>query len=260
MNSNSACSLILNVDDFTETEKTERFHVDKPAENLNKISDIDDVFSQIGQFGPYQFLIIVLVGLIAASAAISSYLTIFTDAAPEFRCKLPFLKNDTFEITSEYQQELVDIYIPNSEADKSCKIRRFNNQSSNFSPDNFTLVNCQEWVYSKKFYTETIVTRFNYVCDREEEKGVYKTLLFAGQFGVIVIGLLADKFGRKNIAYLFLALNGFVAILFAFISNIQLSDSTFKILFGTLRLFSGCTSNIYSLAVVFGNNFFFLLK
>ncbi len=250
MSINSANDLILNRENV-QIEKLHHLDVNKSDDEINKTSDIDDVFDLIGQFGPYQLLIIVLVGLIAASAAISSYLTIFTDAAPEFRCKLPLLTNDTFEITSEYQKMLVDLYIPTFKEDKSCKIKQYNNDSS-MSSNNFTLVNCQEWVYSKEFYDETIVTRFNYVCDREQEKGIYKTLLFAGQFGVIVIGLLADKFGRKNIAYLFLVLNGCVAILFAIISNINLSDSTFKVLFGTLRFFSGCTSNIYSLAVVFG--------
>ena len=57
----------------------------KIDENNSEIDNIDEIFEIIGELGKYQMLIIVLVGLIASSAAISSYLTIFTDATPEFR-------------------------------------------------------------------------------------------------------------------------------------------------------------------------------
>lgn len=126
-------------------------------------------------------------GLIATVAAISSYSTIFTDATPEFRCKLPMLDNDTYEIVSEEQQALVNKYIPTEKEAKECKIKQFDEYS------NYSLVSCIAWVYSKEYYGETIVTKFNYVCDRVEEKVIYKTLLFVGQFGVLIIGLLADR-------------------------------------------------------------------
>ena len=63
------------------------------------------------------------------------------------------------------------------------------------------------------------------------------------------------RYGRKNVAYLFIILNSLNAILFAIITNVKLGDETFKILFATIRLFVGCTSNIFSLGVVFGKFF-----
>ena len=71
---------------------------------------IDDIFKSIGEFGSerliyfvflacrlfgniffyfskgkYQFLVLVMIGLIASIGTISSYSTIFTDATPDFR-------------------------------------------------------------------------------------------------------------------------------------------------------------------------------
>ena len=90
------------------------------------------------------------------------------------------------------------------------------------------------------------------MCDNVNEKGIYTTVYFAGQFGVIITGLLADKFGRKNVAYLFILLNAAINILIALVTNIPMNDRLFKGLFATLRFLVGCTSNMYSIVVVIG--------
>lgn len=127
----------------------------------NETSEIDEIFKEIGEFGKYQFFIFVLIGFIISIAAITSYITIFTDATPDFRCKLPMLDNDTYEVTSQEQQRLIDRYIPKGSGftrnDLECKL--ISNSSSNK-----VLANCDSWVYSKQYYEETVISKVRTNC------------------------------------------------------------------------------------------------
>ena len=68
------------------------------------------------------------------------------------------LENDTYEIQNDYQQSLVDKYIPlksGSEDYDTCSIRTFGNSSDGNSS---TTGACRDYVYSKQYYTNTLVT------------------------------------------------------------------------------------------------------
>ncbi len=80
---------------------------------------------------------------------------------------MPNLENDTYEIWGDYQQELVNMYIPlntdpkiNDKFDK-CHVKSYFNDTlvellANSS--NYTLTTCSEYVYSKQYYQNTLVT------------------------------------------------------------------------------------------------------
>lgn len=127
--------------------------------NKDDDSEIDVIFKEIGEFGKYQLFVFVLIGFIISVTAITSYITVFTDDAPDFRCKLPMLDNDTYEITSTEQQRLVDLYIPRgsdfSINDRECKLISYETNSTS----NVDLEKCDTWVYSKQYFQETIVSR-----------------------------------------------------------------------------------------------------
>lgn len=216
---------------------------------------IEQIFKQVGEFGPYQLFVFILGGLISIVPAIVGYSFAFYAAVPQFRCKIPGLENDTYEIANEYHQELIDRYIPPPQ-DKSfkdkydkCRIQLFNNESS--SPNNYTLVKCNEWVYSKQYYGETLFTEWNLVCDNSTTKSLFSTLYFIGTYGVILSGLLSDKIGRKKTAYIFLLANAIVNILMTVLINVKFEDLKFQqYVFGVLRLCSGITTNVYAISVV----------
>lgn len=68
--------------------------------------------------------------------------------------------NDTYEIVDESHRELVDKYIPTSHTSvksnyDSCNLKEFDNSSIS---DNFTLVRCNEWVYSKEYFQDTLIS------------------------------------------------------------------------------------------------------
>lgn len=244
--------------------------MDKSKESVNHVTTkfcIDDIFMQIGEFGnfsrlkyyknfflqrvlfykgKYQCLIFCLVGLLTTMSAFGAYESVFTDALPEFRCKLPMLENDTYEIFSSEQQRLVDLYIPPGKGHVTydgCHL--YNTTTHNRSE-----TECNQWVYSKKYYDQTIVTEWNLVCDNVTLKGYFKSIFFAGTFAVIIIGMLADRYGRKRTAYIFIVLNALTFLSMSLSVNFLQDASWKQIMFGVSRFGIGATSNVYAIAAV----------
>lgn len=126
----------------------------------NLVESLDDIFKDVGEFGRCQILLLVLIALTQIISSLTAYSYVFTGAIPDFRCKIPSLPNDTYEIYSEYQRKLVDFYIPfkNNDSTKydTCHIKKYESNSANL---NFTLVKCDKWVYSKKYFEETVSTK-----------------------------------------------------------------------------------------------------
>ena len=120
---------------------------------------IDEIYKQIGEIGPYQYFIIALAGLCSFVPSIVGYSFSFAAATPDFRCKLPGYDNDTFQIQSEHHRQLVDHFIPPSGENTlrnvydSCNLKLYNGSNES------SLIACNEWVYSKEFFDETVMSR-----------------------------------------------------------------------------------------------------
>jgi hypothetical protein len=120
---------------------------------------VEDIFKQIGDFGPYQLFLISAISLVAIIPSLVSFGYSFYGAVPEFRCKLPMLNNDTYEIWGEHHQELVDKYIPLSSVNSykskydGCNLKILN--------EHYNLTKCTEWVYSKEYFGTTLATEVN---------------------------------------------------------------------------------------------------
>jgi len=215
------------------------------ALTVNRLNLVDDLFKQTGEFGLYQALVFVLVGLTACIPATLAYNYVFISGTPEFRCKIPNLDNDTYEIASEAHRHLVNLFVPRTDENEyeKCKLNVLNSTN--------TTIKCDSYVFSKKYYTKTIVTDWQLVCDNAPKKSTYSTLYFAGTYAVLLSGILSDKIGRKKTAYLFIALYSLVSILSAILVNIEnMNPDVRQLIFAILRFFAGVSSNVYSIAVV----------
>lgn len=85
---------------------------------------------------------------------------VMLECASKFiRCKIPELDNDTYEIQGDFHRLLIDKYIPLKQDGKyeTCLVNVFNSTRLN-SNSSFYETNCDEYVYSKKFYEKTLVT------------------------------------------------------------------------------------------------------
>lgn len=121
----------------------------------------DNIFEEVGDFGSYQSFIFAFVGFASTIPAIVGFSFSFYAATPSFRCKIPNNTDDTFEIKSEYHKNLIDKFIPflsNSSfmgIYEKCTVRSY---LDNKSLDNFTINQCNEWVFSKEYYENTLIT------------------------------------------------------------------------------------------------------
>jgi OCT family organic cation transporter-like MFS transporter 4/5 len=193
-------------------------------------------------------LVLVLCGIVSTISGIGAYQAVFTDAQPEHRCKLPMFENDTYEVYSNKQQQLINFYIPIDKASSKydgCYIY------SNITDNNTkSIEKCTSWVYSHDYYDTTIVTEWNLVCENATLKGYFRSIFFMGNMSVILIGMLADRFGRKKIAYLFIIMNTLAFLCMSLSVNLIKDPIWKKVLFGFSRFLVGFTVNTFALAAV----------
>lgn len=239
--------------------------------------DPEEIFKKIGEFGPYQLRLFMLISITSFVCAMISYGYPLYASTPQHRCKLPGVENDTYEIWSEEHRELVNLYIPYDQKLQSyhkCEIRTFPSESDRdeYIRSNGTkqgsseLEKCKEFVYSKVYFEKTLSSYVNYdtnfnqrvdlykllflikwnmVCDKAPERSAISTLFFIGSYGVFLSGLVSDKYGRKFAIYSFLTVNAFLHILIALLFNTNLfSSTTQKTIFLIVRTLTGTTAAV----------------
>ncbi len=57
----------------------------EPSDMSKPISTLDDDFKVMGEFGPYQCAVILLVGLVVSTASLCDQKFIFIGATPDYR-------------------------------------------------------------------------------------------------------------------------------------------------------------------------------
>lgn len=150
--------------------------------------EFDHVLRIIGEFGPHQRRLYVLLNLSLIPAAFQLLLHVFVGAEPIRICSLP---NETCN--------------RNSSA-------------------------CSEVEYSSKSFT--IIAEWNLVCKHAFKADLVQSVLMTGSlFGALVLGTLADRYGRRKIWYI--SFTGL--IVFAFASSFA---PTYKI-YTLLRFLTG---------------------
>ncbi|XP_036908870.1 solute carrier family 22 member 8 isoform X2 [Sturnira hondurensis] len=159
---------------------------------------VDDVNSR----GPFQILIVVLLGLPVLGLSNHNLLQVFTASTPAHHCRPP----------------------PNASAGLWVLPMGLNGKPESclrfVHPPNASLPNatrgatepCQDgWVYDISA-RNSIVTEWDLVCDSNKLKEMAQSVFMAGMvIGGILLGSLSDRFGRKPIlscSYLLLAASG----------------------------------------------------
>ena len=66
---------------------------------------------------------------------------------------------------------------------------------------------CTEYIYDNEYFDETVVSKFNLVCNTQYKRNLLRTLLILGLlFGSLIGGRLGDQFGRKKAIFIAIAL------------------------------------------------------
>ncbi|XP_046740243.1 organic cation transporter protein-like [Diprion similis] len=163
----------------------------------------DDVISHLGEFGPYQRKIFLVIYLPMVSCAFHLMGGTYLAGRPEFRCLMPEENPDnvTYEENTTHP-----IWDNDTGTWTRCKRYDLNYQILNDkgSSENLSLtpplVECDSFVYDESQYGFTVSTKWNLVCNDAWLKPTSESLFMVGVFfGVLVLGGLSDEYGRKTI-------------------------------------------------------------
>jgi MFS family permease len=143
--------------------------LDRTTKNQNfwlRQYKMDEVFEQIGAFGRFQKITLILSGMLSALSAIPIYLTVFTLAEPQLICD-----QAEFNLTS------------NSTSMDSCQFYERNRSACRFD---------------QTYYKSTIVTEWDLFCERKYLTNMTQTFYMFGAFFSLFVGFFADYYGRKR--------------------------------------------------------------
>ncbi|XP_070532073.1 organic cation transporter protein-like [Ptychodera flava] len=182
----------------------------------------DDVLKHIlGEFGKYQKVLCVLIGLISIPGAYYAISPVFLAASTNSWCKVPDAAEVSAQIclanfTDNCVEMVKNLTIPSEHTDVGCgttlsfdQCYRYNItykeilysiENGKTSHANYTKIKCDHgWEYDTSKYKSTVPQQFDLVCDREFLNAMATSFYMAGLLiGSFVYGYLLDKIGRKK--------------------------------------------------------------
>ncbi|XP_056438938.1 solute carrier family 22 member 13 [Gadus chalcogrammus] len=183
--------------------------------------NFDQILSLVGGFGKYQKVLYLWVSFPQLILAWHMMVTVFTGAQPPHHC--PQHGNSLLDTASVASASFVlhqnlstsvpaDGPGPNHSSCYSVIIR--DNRS-------VRVQSCEQgWVYSNETFLSTVVTEWDLVCDREWLNSLASAIYMFGLLvGSVVFGFMADRYGRRFVLLLALALQTVFGSLAAFAPN-----------------------------------------
>lgn len=152
--------------------------------------DFDDVLEEIGPFGPFQITVFVLVSLFETPTAWAMFLQVFVAADQPWICSssLHATENNGSAASGTSYGNLTFGY------------ERTETESLEERCRSVTNGTCGDIVFVGDF--TTIVSEWNLVCDLDFVKPLVMTLQMVGVLvGAVVVGQLADTYGRRNVYF-----------------------------------------------------------
>ncbi|XP_018793268.1 PREDICTED: solute carrier family 22 member 4-like [Bactrocera latifrons] len=198
-------------------------------------STLDDILIRIGQFGPFQLIILLLICMAMLFSAIFSITYVFTASSVVHRCKIP----ECDSASSNYEENWTQFTIPKKNNGLDQCNRFVGNYTQNQVSQNESLGFCyahnfdstqkercsdNNFIYRDK--EVTIANEFNIYCEDEWKLTLVGTIGNVGQFvGIPLGGFISDRYGRRTA----LAYGGFFSALLGLLRSFTPSYASFLI-------------------------------
>ncbi|XP_068603436.1 solute carrier family 22 member 13 [Brachionichthys hirsutus] len=173
--------------------------------------NFEEILSAIGGFGKYQKILYVWICLPQIFLAFHMMVSVFTGATPPYRCRESPSAGAGRGSSIPGKLSLND-----SLSDSSC-----------FSADALLRENRSErvpcahgWVFSRETFQSTTVTEWDLVCDKADLNSFGISLYMLGlMVGSVLFGAMADRYGRRFVLLLGIALQTVFGVAVAFAPN-----------------------------------------
>ncbi|XP_054714521.1 organic cation transporter protein-like [Uloborus diversus] len=172
--------------------------------------DFDIILDYLGHFGKFQCYVMLLAGIAQIFGGMHIPSSIFLtpmDISPKYssRCFIPNCDNNS----TEYFEQFVQFAIPNvtneygNQAPSPCERYETISSQEYCAPaafDKNRTVSCESFVWDHSEFEETVLSEFNIVCKKSKKATLSSSIFMCGVlFGSAGFGMIADKFGRKNV-------------------------------------------------------------
>ncbi|XP_028253143.1 solute carrier family 22 member 13 [Parambassis ranga] len=176
--------------------------------------NFDGILSVIGGFGKFQKILYVWICLPQIFLAFHMLVSVFTGAVPPHFCRSTHARQDASASSNLSLLAALD-----GRPELSCTSPL--NHSSALALEGGPTVSCHEgWEYSRETFQSTIVTEWDLVCDDASLNNMGSSIYMFGLLvGAVVYGSLADKYGRRIIILINLAVQTVFGVAAAFAPN-----------------------------------------
>uniref|UniRef100_A0A3P8TXY5 Major facilitator superfamily (MFS) profile domain-containing protein n=1 Tax=Amphiprion percula TaxID=161767 RepID=A0A3P8TXY5_AMPPE len=216
------------------------------------MKDYDNAVAFLGQWGRFQLIFFFLLCSTIVPNGFGAFTLIFLTDVPSHQC----LVSDT-NITEDWHKSIIPVKMVNGKPElSSCSRYRLdvvrNLSALGYIPGrdvNLTDLeqeNCVDgWSYSKDIYESTVVSEFDLVCSDQWKRPFTTLIFFLGVvFGSFFSGQLSDRYGRKLVLFVTMA----VQTVFVFVQ----AFATSWVVFIILLFINGLAQINYLAALVLG--------
>ncbi|KAL2097276.1 hypothetical protein ACEWY4_006483 [Coilia grayii] len=218
----------------TDDHQPENGFVSPETTSPGLLSRIDGcVLPFLGGFGKYQKQLIVLTWIPALFIGFSQFSDSFLLAQPNSTCVLPTINSSNLTLSPS------SLFNGQNNSRVSAPYLSPNGTRHNNTDDAHCRQHCTQWKYDMHMgLQENVVTKWNLVCGSKRKVHIAKFSLLVGSiFGYLVMGILADWFGRHPVLI--------ISVFFMLVFGLTVAFSVNVPMFSTLRFFEGfCLAGI----------------